>query len=305
MKNEVKGMIYAASTFMIWGFLTLYWRSLQTIGAYEILVNRMFWGFLTLFVVVLIGKFGNPLKIAYQVVKDKKKFACLCMATILLSTNWFLYIYSMTSGRILEASLGYYINPILNILLGVYVLKEKLTTSQVVATAVAAMGVLVLTVYNGVVPWISLALAFCFGMYGFIKKTMELDSVMSLFFETALMLPISSFFFIRFAMSGTSVYAQGNWHYTLFIVLAGFVTVFPLFLFNKAASLLELKTLGFMQYIQPTIQFFIAVFITGEDFSLTRFGAFVLIWIACLLFSTSHLFTRKKEIVEENALLSS
>jgi len=286
--NEHKfGVISGIIAFSFWGFLTLYWRILSEVGATQILVNRIFWGFFTLFSLVMFSKKYQPLAVAKKLWKDKKRLGLLVISTSLLAFNWLLYIYSMVSDQILEASLGYYINPIISILLGVIFLREKLPKYQLIAAILAGVAVTFLTLAQGAPPWMALGIATSFGFYGLLKKLISIDSMVSLWFEMAIMLPFASFFFFHWIADGTSAYVGSNGIYILLLTGAGMMTVIPLFFFSKAATLLPLKTLGFLQYIQPTIQFMIAVFINGESFPAFKLIGFSVIWFACLIFSLS------------------
>ena len=294
MTNQKRGILNAIIAYTMWGVYPLYWWLLQSIGAIEILINRMLWSFITLLIVIILLRRTTSLKWAISsLLANKKKLALLIASAIFLSTNWFIFTFSVVAGRILEASLGYFINPIVSILIGVIILKEKLNRYQTIAVLIASIGVLYLTIMYGSFPWISLILAFSFGFYGFAKKLIQMDSFFSIFLETTLMLPISAFLFTSWLINGTSTFLQPNASYILLLVGAGFMTMSPLYFFSRAASELPLKTLGFLQYIGPTLQMMVAIFITGEDFSTQRLIAFGFIWIACLLFSTSHILIKK------------
>ena len=296
MKNNHKqGVINAVIAYTMWGIYPLYWRLLQSIGPTEILINRMLWSFFTLGIVIVFWRLGETLKsVCITLWQDKKKLFLLIAAAALLGINWFIFTYSIVSGQILEASLGYYINPIFSILIGVIFLKEKLNNYQILAAFIATIGVAFLTVIHGALPWISLALAVTFGFYGLAKKLIGIDPFFSLFLETVLMLPVSAFFFSFWLTDGTSAFLQGNLAYVFLLIGAGFITTTPLYFFSKAAGQLPLKTLGFLQYIGPTLQLLVAIFITGEYFSTQRLLAFAIIWVACILFSTSHLLPQKQ-----------
>ena len=299
MSNQKRGIINATIAYILWGIYPLYWWLLQSVGAIELLINRMFWSFITLLIVIICLRKVETLKWTIVAVRnDKKKLAFLICAAVFLGINWMIFTFAVVSDRILEASLGYYINPIISILIGVVILKEKLNRYQTIAVIIASAGVLFLTITYGSFPWISLVLAFSFGFYGFTKKLIQIDSFLGLFLETTLMLPISAFFFTSWLINGTSTFLQPNISYILLLVGAGFITMSPLYFFSKAASTLPFKTLGFLQYIGPSLQMLVAIFITGEDFSLERLVAFGFIWIACLLFSTSHLLMKKSELEE-------
>jgi len=288
MDNQKQGVISGIIAFGLWGILPLYWGILSDIEVTQILVNRIFWSFFTLLILIVLSKRRQCLIVIKALGQDKKKLALLILSALLLSGNWFLYIHAMTSGQILEASLGYYINPIISILLGVTFLKERLSGYQLVAAILAGSAVLFLTLVQGGPPWIAVGVALSFGFYGLLKKILNVDAMISLWFEMAVMLPVATFFFFSWIIQGTSAYANAQPFHTFLLTAAGLMTIAPLFFFSKAATLLPLKTLGFLQYIQPTMQFFIAIFITGEPFSAISLIAFAIIWIACLLFSLSN-----------------
>lgn len=294
MNEQKQGIINATIAYILWGIYPLYWWLLQSIRPTELLINRMIWSFVTLLIVIIALRLIKPLKATIaELLVNKRKLMLLIVAASFLSINWFTFTFAIVSNRILEASLGYYINPILSILIGIVFLKEKLNKYQTLAVLIAAVGVLFLTISYGTFPWISLILAFTFGFYGFAKKLIQINSFFSLLLETTLMLPIATFVFTSWLIDGTSAFLQPNLAHILLLLGAGFITISPLYFFSKAAGQLPFKILGFLQYIGPTIQIFVAVFITGEDFSTQRFITFGFVWVACLLFSTSHLFPKK------------
>jgi len=299
MTNQKRGIINATIAYTMWGIYPLYWWLLQSIRPTEILINRMIWSFVTLLIVIIslrrvesLKKTISELIPSQGQLANKRKLTLLIIAATLLSINWFIFTYATVSERILEASLGYYINPILSILIGVIFLKEKLNKYQIIAVLIASTGVLFLTVTYGAFPLLSLLLAITFGCYGLTKKLIQIDPFFSLFLETTLMLPISTFFFTSWLIDGTSTFLQPNVPHILLLIGAGIITTSPLYFFSKAASELPLKTLGFLQYIGPTLQMLVAIFIAGEDFTAERLITFSFIWVACLLFSTSHLLQK-------------
>lgn len=294
MNDTRKGILLAVIAYLLWGLYPLYWTLLNQVDALEILINRMFFSFVTLLILTLVlRRFAKVKNTFSQLMKDKKKLVLLIAATALLTVNWFLFMYAIVSGRIIESSLGYYINPIISILIGIIVLKERLTKYQTVATIIATIGVLFLTITHGAFPWISLMLALTWGFYALFKKIINIDAVNALFIETIVMLPLSSFFFFGWIIDGSSTFLTNE---TLSIVLlsgAGIITIIPLFLFSKAAAVLPLKTLGFLQYIGPTIQLMVAIFITREEFDVNRLITFSFIWVACIIFSASNFLDKK------------
>jgi len=294
MKERKQGIINMLIAHAMWGIYPLYWRLLQSLRPTEILINRMLWSFITLLLVIISLRWIKPLKETISdLLADKKKLALLIFATAMIGINWFIFTYAIVSDRLLEASLGYYINPILSILIGVVFLKEKLNKYQIIAVLIASAAVLFLAITHGTLPWISLILAFSFGFYGLTKKLIGINPFFSLFLETMLLLPISTFFFTSWLIDDTSAFLQPNISHILLLIGAGFITITPLYFFSQAANKLPLKILGFLQYIGPTLQMLVAIFITGEDFGTERFITFVFIWIACLLFSTSHLYSKR------------
>jgi len=295
MNQKKKGIISAVIAYIMWGLYPLYWRMLQTVGPTEILINRMFWSFITL-LLFLIGfnKISSLVQTVKSIVNNKKKLILLICAAALLGTNWFIFTYAIVSGRIIEASLGYFINPIFSIVIGVIVLKERLNQRAVLAVMIASLGVVYLTVSYGILPWISLLLAVTWGFYALIKKILSIEPFQGLFLETLIMLPVSGFFFFSTLIEGTSAFSQNNFIYIILLIGAGFITVSPLYFFSKATRILPLSVIGFLQYIGPTLQLLVAVIFTGEELSSNRLISFLIIWIACLVFSTSYFVEHKK-----------
>jgi len=290
MNTKKQGIINAVIAYVLWGIYPLYWRMLQAISATEILVNRMIWSFVTLFLVIVgLRLFTSLKKTILEILKDRNKLSLLILAAALISLNWFVFTFAIVTERIIQASLGYYINPILNILIGVVLLKEKLNKYQGIAAILVTIAVLYLTFSYGSFPWISLVLAFTFGCYGIVKKFIPVDPFFSLFLETALIFPVATFFFGFWMVSGSSAFLQQDLSIILLLMGAGFITISPLFFFARAVKQLPLSLLGFLQYIGPSINMVIAIFMLDEVFTRQHLITFSLIWIACLLFSTSHL----------------
>ena len=288
MSDRKKGIINATIAYLLWGLYPIYWWQLQSVSPTEILINRMVWSFFTLFLVILfLRKFKELSFLFKELFLNKKRLFLLFLATVLIVINWFTYSFSVVNGRILEASLGYYLSPILSFIIGVFILKEKLNKLQILAVLIAFLGVLFQIISYGIFPWISLILASSFAFYGLCKKLIKVDAFFSLFIETIFMLPISLFFFSRLFTTNESTFLLGDVSLTLLLIGTGLVTILPLFFFGKATQLVPLKIIGFLQYIGPTMGMFIAVFILGEDFSITRLISFVIIWIACIIFAFS------------------
>jgi chloramphenicol-sensitive protein RarD len=223
----------------------------------------------------------------------------LAATTVLIAVNWLIYIWAIVSNRVLEGSLGYFINPLVNVLLGVIVLKERLERPVLVAVLVAALGVAWLTVQVGQPPWVSLTLAVTFGLYGLLRKLVAVGAVTGLLVETLLLAPLAVAYLAWAGLQGRLAFASGRAGLDLLLVLAGPVTALPLLLFTGAARRLPLSTLGFLQYLSPTLQFLLAVFLYGEPFTRARGVAFACIWAALLIFALHTLQRGRAEPVTE------
>src|SRR4030066_2228638 len=253
-----KGILAGIGAYILWGLFPIYWRLLEEVPAIEILANRMVWSFVFVTLLLTVQKDWHWLR---EVSRNRKTMLTYTLAAILLSVNWFTYIWAVNAGYVIEASLGYFINPLVNFLLGVIFLGEKLRGGQVAAVILAGLGVVYLTVSYGSLPWISLVLAFTFGMYGLIKKTAPLESMHGFSLETmVLFLPALAYLLYREATGGGAFGHQGV-DITLLFVLAGPVTSIPLLMFGYAARRIPLSMLGFIQYIAPPPQFLPGVFV--------------------------------------------
>ena len=294
MEIPKKGVINAIIAYSLWGVYPLYWALLMNVRPFEIMINRMIWSFVTLLIFILCLRLTKPLKKTIrELIKERKKLFFLIVASFLLGLNWFIYTFAVVTGRVLEGSLGYYINPLINVLIGVVFLKEKLNKYQGIAVLIAFGGVLFLTISYGSLPWISLVLAISFGLYGVVKKFTKMEATFSLFLETSVMIPVSAFFFTFWLVDGSSAFLHPGWLQGFVLAGAGIITMAPLHFFAKAARQLPLSILGFAQYIAPTLQMIVAVLFLGESFSSERLIAFCIIWIACSLFSMSSVLERR------------
>jgi chloramphenicol-sensitive protein RarD len=274
------GTLSALLAFLIWGFLPLYWKWLGAVPPTELLAHRVLWAAVILVVAVPILKW-RELRAAFR---DPRAILAAILAGILLASNWFIYIWAVSVDRLVEASLGYYINPLVNVLLGVVFLRERLTRIQTAALVLAIAGVLVLTFSHGQFPWISIALGFSFGVYGLVKKTGRLGNFVSLFTELLLLAPVAAIYVVVIGRAGHGAFAAGNPLVTALLAAAGIVTVTPLLLFGAAARRIRLSRLGFLQYIAPTAMLLIGTLIYGEPFTSAHAVSFALIWIALALY---------------------
>ena len=276
-----KGLLFGISAYIIWGLLPLYWKLVEEAGAYEILAHRGIWSLLICISLLALRK---QLKSAYVMVRSSRTLSLLFLASGLLTINWGVYIWSVTVNRVVEAALGYYITPLINVTFGVLLLREKLRPPQWIAVALAAAGVVILTLGYGSLPWIALVLAISWGSYSLIKKSLNLGALETLSLETLFaFLPNLVFLFI--IQGNGSAEFGSTWTISLLLFGAGAATVIPLLLFNGSTTRLPLSTVGLLQYITPTIMFFIGIFINNEDISKTKVIGFAFIWLALAVLS--------------------
>jgi chloramphenicol-sensitive protein RarD len=286
-----KGILAGIGAYIFWGLFPIYWKLLEDVPAIEILANRMVWSFVFVAIILTVQKDWQWFR---EASRSRKTLLTYTLAAILLSINWFTYIWAVNAGFVVEASLGYFINPLVNILLGVIFLGEKLRRGQVAAVILAGLGVVYLTVSYGSLPWISLVLAFTFGMYGLIKKTARLESMHGFSLETTvLFLPAMVYLLYREANGVGALVHQGS-AVTLLLILAGPVTSVPLLLFGYSARRIPLSMLGFIQYIAPTLQFLLGVFVYAEPFPPTRLVGFSIIWLALLVYTLESVFFNRR-----------
>ncbi|RNF40827.1 EamA family transporter RarD [Planococcus salinus] len=288
MADEKKGVIFAVFTYMIWGVLPIYWKQVDHVGSDEILAARVFWAFwLTIAFIFLVGGHKQLLADIKDLWASKKKFFTLMLASLFISTNWFLYIYAVTNDRIVETSLGYYINPLMSMLVGAIVLKEKLVPAVKVSFGLAAIGVAVLTISYGSLPWLALGMAFSFTVYGYIKKTIKLNALGGLAVETLFVLPFAVAYYIYLFSIDRVAFLQIGITTDILLVISGLVTAVPLLLFALGAPLIPLYMIGFLQYIAPSLMLVIGVVLYGEPFDMIDLISFSFIWSALILFTLS------------------
>jgi len=282
LKNSKAGLIFGVSAYVLWGLFPLYWPLLEPAGAFEIVGHRAVWSLVFCVIALTLTKAIKP---AIATMKRPRVFIKLFAATALISINWIVYIWATNNGHVVEASLGYYINPIIIIAIGVLLLKEKMRKLQWASVSIAAFGVLVLTIDYGRLPWIALALALSWGTYGFIKKQLGLGALEGLGIETAISAP---FYLAYLAWIGS----QGDGHFTyqpgltLLLIGSGVVTAIPLLLFNGAGNRLPYTIIGLLQFITPTLQFSIGVWVRHEEMSQARWAGFLIIWTALVVLAT-------------------
>jgi chloramphenicol-sensitive protein RarD len=276
-----RGLLVGAAAYGIWGFVPIYFKALSSVGAVEILAHRITWGFAFLLVVLHFQQQSAELVSA---LRSRRSLGFLALSAAAIAVNWLVYIWAVVTGRILDASLGYFINPLVNVLLGVLVFKEPLAAPTRVAVALAGLGVAWLTYQAGQLPWISLVLATSFGCYGMLRKMTGIGAVAGICAETLLLFPLAFGYLAWSYQSGTTAFLAGAPTRDALLLLSGPLTAIPLLMFAAAARRLPLSTLGFLQYLSPSIQFLIAVFVYGEAFASARAVAFVLIWTGLAIF---------------------
>ncbi|WP_077329429.1 EamA family transporter RarD [Virgibacillus siamensis] len=300
MDQENKlGIIYAAVAYTLWGFLPIYWKLVQDVPADEILAHRILWSFIFMVIIVLAsGKLKPFLKECSIIFHDKKKLIGISAASVIISINWLTFIWAVNSDHVVQASLGYYINPLVSILLGMLVLKESLSRRQLISFILAAIGVINLTISFGVFPWVSLVLAFSFGLYGLLKKMVDVSAMFGLTIETMLVTPIALLYLIFIPDSTLSPATMFSGSGAL-LFGAGVATAIPLLLFAAGAKRIPLSMVGFLQYIAPTLMLILGVFLYHETFTQAHLISFVFIWVALIIYMAS---SRHKKTVRQKEL---
>ncbi|MGI5504350.1 EamA family transporter RarD [Lentzea sp. CA-135723] len=286
--TQGRGVTYGALAYVLWGLFPAYWPLLVPAQPVEVLAHRIVWSFVTLAIVVAVLRRWRPL-----LELSGKGWLIVTSAAVLITVNWGVYIYAVNSHHVVEAALGYFINPLVSVALGMIFLKERLRITQVAAIGVAVIAVIVLTIDYGRLPVISLVLACSFGTYGLLKKKVPLDAISSLTAENAVIAPIALVYLLTLGSANTFT-SEGTGH-ALMLVTTGFVTVIPLLLFGAGARLIPLSTMGMLQYIAPILQFAWGVFVVHEPMPASRWIGFGLVWLALAFFTFDALRNRRKQ----------
>ncbi len=293
--NHQKGLLAALGAFTLWGIFPLYFKALGHVPVFEILANRILWSLVLVFALVAItGRFSH-LKAA---ISDPKTMLIFLGSTALIGMNWTVFVWAIAHDRVLEAGLGYYINPLVSVVLGMIFFAERMNRWQTLAIILAVCAVVLMTVVLGELPWVSLALAFSFGFYGLLRKKVQAESTVGLMIETGILVPFSIAYLVFLSSTGGLQGGQiGDSFYDLNTVLllagTGLVTGVPLILFSYGAQRLRLATVGIMQYVAPTIQVVLAVFVFDEHFSQIQFIAFSLIWLGLIIYTIDGIRNRQ------------
>jgi chloramphenicol-sensitive protein RarD len=299
MKKQlsIPGLMYAIGSYIIWGVTPIFWKALASVQSFELMAYRILWSIPFLFLIILFSrKWKKFWKEIHQF--SFKTYMLILLATGFLLINWFTFIWAVNNGFIVHTSLGYYINPIVSILLGVMVLKESLTKLQWVAFALVTVGVLVLIFGIQTFPWISFTLAFSFGMYGMMKKKLKLPPITSLSIEMFIGSIVSVVYLIFLSRSTPLAFPSSTPTITVFLILTGAVTSIPLLLFNEGTHRLPLYWMGFLQYIAPTLTLMLGIFVYHEAFSVVHFVSFCIIWCGLIVLSSSSFVLSRKIVTE-------
>ncbi|MBN2125484.1 MAG: EamA family transporter RarD [Deltaproteobacteria bacterium] len=289
--SQRAGVFYGLAAFCFWGLVPVYFKAVGHVPPFEILCHRIVWSVAVTALLISIGRDWRGLRAALA---SGKVLPVLFLSAALAATNWFVFIYAITTNRVLQTSLGYFINPLVNVLLGMIFLKERLRPLQGVSVLLAAAGTLNLAFSYGEFPWIALTLAFSFGLYGLLRKTVRIESVNGLFVETTLISPLALAYLVFIGARGGGAFGSVDGWTTLLLVLAGMVTSFPLVWFTCAARRLPYTTIGFLQYLAPSLQFLLAVLVYHEPFTMTHLVTFALIWSGLVVFVGDSLLRIKR-----------
>ena len=296
MNNTQKSLVAILICYFSWGLFPIYFKLLKSIGAYEVLAMRILCSFI--FMILVVGIAKNKKTIFEEIKKiwdNKKSFLLLVLASLLITGNWLTYIIAVNTNHVLEASFGYYLNPIVTIILAVVFLKEKLTRTQTIACLFVGGSLLYLFISLGSLPWISIMLALTFGLYSLCKKKIILSPKASLLIETAIVSPIAIIYMGYLASNNSVTFHTFGTDTLIYLLLSGVVTAVPLMLFAKGATDIPLYMLGILQYLPPTMQFFIGIFVYGEELSVQKLISFSIIWVAVAVFCYSAILSMKKQ----------
>ena len=291
-------MGFGVAAYLCWGFFPLYWPLLDPAGSLEVLAHRFVWSLVfVLLAITVMGRWSHFATIA----RDRRLLGILAAASVVIALNWGGFIYGVTNGHVIETSLGYFINPLVTVLLGVFVLKELLRPAQWVAVGIGALAIVVLAVDYGRLPWIALLVAFSFAAYGFLKKKADLGAFESLGMETLILSPVALGFLVALQLRGALTFAHEGTTNSLLLAGTGVVTAIPLLLFGAAATRLTLTTIGLLQYLGPILQFMFGLWLFDEQMSTARWVGFVMVWLALVIFTWDALRSRRRVLHPEPA----
>ncbi|WP_296607214.1 EamA family transporter RarD [Nocardioides sp.] len=293
MPEPRRGLMFGFAAYAMWGAFPLYWPLLEPAGAAEILAHRVLWSCITMGLLMVLLRRTTHLR---AVARDRRVRVLLTVAAAVISVNWVTYIWGVNNDRVVETSLGYFINPLVTVLMGVLILGERLRPLQWMALGLACVAVVVLAVDYGHLPWVALVLAFSFGSYGLCKKTANVGATESLAFETAVIAPVAAGYLIWLGATGDSDFASHGAGHALLFLSTGIVTAVPLICFGAAATRVSMVTLGLLQYLAPILQFALGVLWFHEDMPAGRWVGFVLVWIALVVFTAEAVNHRRRQL---------
>lgn len=286
MTASKKGIIFVTLAYIIWGVLPMYWRQIETVSPFEIIAHRIFWSFIFMVLYIIFTGRWQYLKTNLTFIfSNKKKAWSLIAASVIISANWLTYIFAVNQGHVLEASLGYYINPFVSILLAFFILKERFSNGEWLAIFIVSIGVIYLAIGVGYIPWLALTLAVTFGVYGLIKKTINIDATYALAVETAVLAPLALLYIFYLNITGVNTLDFGVNRETAFTMGTGVVTAIPLLFFALGAVHIKLSLIGLLQYIGPTIMLIIGIFLYDETFTTTHKISYAFIWIGLIIYT--------------------
>ena len=299
MDNKIKnlneqqtGILYAISAFLFWGLIPIYFKQVASVDPFEVLIHRIIWSVVVLVFLLYFTKQFHHVK---KILLNFTQLKYLLLSSFFVSFNWLVFIYAVSNNQILETSLGYFINPLVSILMGYLFFNETMNTKQKIAIFIVVVAISIQVISFGSLPIISLTLAFSFALYGMVRKKVNIASIPGLFVETLLLLPIALFYLGYLINTNHSATLAGDSYITYMLLLAGIITVLPLLWFNAAVTRLQLSTVGILQYIGPSVAFLVAIFIYDEAFTTEKVVTFSLIWFALCIFSYDAIYKKKKQ----------
>ncbi|WP_246003311.1 EamA family transporter RarD [Nocardioides aurantiacus] len=288
-----QGFLLGAAAYAMWGLFPLYWTLLEPAGALEILAHRVCWSLVTMVALTLLLRRTPQLR---AILRDRRVLLLLTAAAVVIAFNWGGFIYGVNAGRVVEVSLGYFINPLVTVLLGVLVLGERLRPVQWAAIALAGLAVVVLTVDYGHPPWVAVLLAGSFGTYGLMKKKADVGAVESLTFETVVLVPLALGYLVWLGVAGRSTFGSEGGGHAALLVSTGLITAVPLICFGAAATRVSMTTIGLLQYLAPTLQFALGLIVFGEQMTPVKWVGFGLVWVALVVFTVETLQHRREQL---------
>lgn len=293
MSESRRGFLLGAAAYAMWGLFPLYWTLLRPSGSVEILAHRVFWSLIVMTALVVALRRRRKF---VAILADPRTRTILMLAAVVIAVNWGAYIWGVNNGHVVETSLGYFINPLVTVLMGVVVLGERLRAVQWVAMAIATVAVVALTVELGRPPWVALVLAFSFGSYGLAKKQANAGAVESLALETLVMAPVALGYLLFLGSRGDSTFGTSGTGHALLLVSTGIVTAIPLICFGAAATRVSMTTIGLLQYLAPTLQFALGVFFFDEAMPPIRLAGYCLVWVALVIFTYEAVTHRRRQL---------